>query len=95
MSTITYQALPTHERQRAEREVWQQLTTAAGSESIRLGWAGMSPAYAITRHTSGQLLHSAAGYALSPADLQLLLVLVEYPPGPAERADDVEADEYW
>ena len=80
---LSYFELPGYEREQAWRDVWHQLTTAAGSESIRLGWAGMSPAEAM-KQVGGRLLQGPGLYSLAEADLQTLLNLVEHPPGDDE-----------
>jgi hypothetical protein len=82
---LNYFALPGYEREQAWRDVWHQLTTAAGSESIVLGWAGMSPAEAM-KQVDGRLLQGPGPYCLADADLQSLLNLAEHPPGPDEMA---------
>jgi hypothetical protein len=79
----------TEERAKAWAQVWKQITTAAGSEMIRIGWAGMSPAEAM-QQVGGRLQRQGVGtaylYSLADADLQTLLNLVEHPPGADEMA---------
>jgi hypothetical protein len=96
--TVDFFQLPLADRERAWPQVWKQITTAAGSELIALGWAGMTPAEAM-RQIGGRLQRQGIGpeylYALAEPDLQSLLNLVEHPPGPEEyMSAENEPEEY-
>jgi hypothetical protein len=96
--SVDFFQLPIADRERAWPQVWKQLTTAAGSELIKIGWAGMTPAEAM-KQIGGRLQRQGVGpeylYALAEPDLQHLLNLVEHPPGPEEyMSAENEPDEY-